>query len=514
MSQLSQPFITKFPTDSSYILTQRQTPEYMGANVHPEIFPDAQNIWINDSLWEFLQLEFPKDSPDFPAAQNLPKHIQPYATAYAGHQFGNWAGQLGDGRAIYAGEIIAKDGEAYELQWKGVGATPYSRFADGRAVLRSSIRECLMSEAMFHLGVPTTRCLSLALTGENVLRDIMYDGHPAYEKGAAVVRVAPSFLRFGHFELLAARNQESLLQKLADDTIERYFPEITNRNSTNNPYLALFKAIVEASVEMLVGWYRVGFTHGVMNTDNCSILGLTIDYGPYGMLEEYNLNYTPNTTDLPGRRYAFGRQAEMMQWNLLQLANAFVLLTKEGQELEKLLDYFGKLFWERFDEMMVQKFGLDSVLSNDAEWVKNWQNMMSENQLDFTLFFKALEDWREENSSYEAFPVASISYLPENLINKNQIHDFLVSYMDRLNSNKISLKESLTMMRKNNPWFVLRNYQLFECAKELEAGSDASFKELMKALERPYDKPDPHLTLKRPAKYSDTPGCSMLSCSS
>ncbi|MEY3421330.1 MAG: hypothetical protein RIR48_1622, partial [Bacteroidota bacterium] len=224
------------------------------------------------------------------AGNKLAEGSKPFAMCYGGHQFGNWAGQLGDGRAINLGEIVNSNGSQQNLQLKGAGPTPYSRSADGLAVLRSSIREFLCSEAMYHLGVPTTRALALVLTGEEVRRDIMYDGNPAMEKGAVVCRVAPSFVRFGNFEILAARQDETLLKKTADYVLEHYYPYLKN---DLNPYLALFKEVVEKTCQMIVDWQRVGFVHGVMNTDNMSILGLTIDYGPYGWIDDYDPNWTP-----------------------------------------------------------------------------------------------------------------------------------------------------------------------------------------------------------------------------
>ena len=203
-----------------------------------------------------------------------------YATCYGGHQFGNWAQQLGDGRAIFLGEAVNRAGQRFELQLKGAGPTPYSRSADGRAVLRSSLREFLCSEAMHHLGVPTTRALSLVTTGEAVMRDMFYDGHAAEEPGAVVCRVAPSFIRFGHFELPASRGDHALLKQLVDFTIARDFPEITVAQEQRLPLW--FTEVCERTARLIVHWMRVGFVHGVMNTDNMSVLGLTLDYGPYG----------------------------------------------------------------------------------------------------------------------------------------------------------------------------------------------------------------------------------------
>ena len=223
-----------------------------------------------------------------------------YATCYGGHQFGNWAGQLGDGRAIFLGEVITPVGQRFEIQLKGAGPTPYSRRADGRAVLRSSLREFLCSEAMHHLGVPTTRALSLVTTGEAVMRDMFYDGHPGEESGAVVCRIAPSFLRFGHFELPASRGDVALLKQLVEFAINRDFPEISG---THHDHLSRwFTEICERTARLMVHWMRVGFVHGVMNTDNLSILGLTIDYGPYGWIDNFDPAWTPNTTDAAGRR--------------------------------------------------------------------------------------------------------------------------------------------------------------------------------------------------------------------
>jgi uncharacterized protein YdiU (UPF0061 family) len=257
------------------------------------------------------------------------ENTHPYAMCYGGHQFGVWAGQLGDGRAINLFES-----NNLTLQLKGAGKTPYSRTADGLAVLRSSIREYLCAEAMHALGVPSTRSLSLSLSGDEVLRDIMYNGNPAYEKGAIVCRVAPSFIRFGNFEILASRNDIKNLQLLADFTIKEYFPEITSEGKQK--YVDFFESVVKSTLNMVIHWQRVGFVHGVMNTDNMSIHGITIDYGPYGWLEDFNPNWTPNTTDNQHKRYRYGNQPEIALWNLYQLANALYPIINETADLERI----------------------------------------------------------------------------------------------------------------------------------------------------------------------------------
>ncbi|NWG88065.1 MAG: YdiU family protein, partial [Hydrogenophilaceae bacterium] len=256
------------------------------------------------------------------AGNRLIEGMAPYAACYGGHQFGNWAGQLGDGRAINLGEAINAAGQRWELQLKGAGPTPYARRADGRAVLRSSIREFLCSEAMHHLGVPTTRALSLVATGESVLRDMFYDGNPQYEPGAVVCRVAPSFIRFGNFEIFSSRSDTALLEKLVDFTIARDFPEI--EGDVQEKRARWYEEVCTRTARMIAHWMRVGFVHGVMNTDNMSILGLTIDYGPYGWIDNYDPDWTPNTTDAEGRRYRFGHQPQIAHWNLSRLAESLV----------------------------------------------------------------------------------------------------------------------------------------------------------------------------------------------
>ncbi|MFH0784312.1 MAG: YdiU family protein, partial [Pseudomonadota bacterium] len=295
--------------------------------------------------------------------------MDPMAMCYGGHQFGSWAGQLGDGRAINLGEILNHRQKRWALQLKGAGPTPYSRRADGLAVLRSSIREFLCSEAMFHLGIPTTRALSVIATGEPVERDMFYDGHPKDEPGAVVCRVAPSFLRFGNFEILAARGETALLQKLVNYTIRTDFPELGPPSPAT--YIQWFNKICRTTAAMIVHWMRVGFVHGVMNTDNMSILGLTIDYGPYGWLENFSPDWTPNTTDAHGRRYSYNNQPHIGQWNLLQLANAIYPLVNRVEPFQEALADYNTLFLNGWNEMMAKKLGfLKFEKSSDDPLVK------------------------------------------------------------------------------------------------------------------------------------------------
>ncbi|WP_106917055.1 protein adenylyltransferase SelO [Chryseobacterium aurantiacum] len=511
IEHIRQPFIKKFPGDFSNNTMQRNTPKVLFSTIKPAGFDHPQLIAFNNVLSEEIGLgKFEEKNLDFLVGNDLPENVQTYATAYAGHQFGNWAGQLGDGRAILAGEIINDSGKKTEIQWKGAGATPYSRHADGRAVLRSSVREYLMSEAMYHLGVPTTRALSLAFTGEDVVRDMMYNGNPQLEKGAAVIRTAESFLRFGHFELMSAQQEYKTLQDLLDFTIENYFPEITS--SDNQKYKDFFENICTRTANLMVEWFRVGFVHGVMNTDNMSILGLTIDYGPYSMMDEYDLNFTPNTTDLPGRRYAFGKQGQISQWNLWQLANALHPMIKDEKFLEDTLNKYGTYFWEAHDTMLCRKFGFDELKKEDEEFFTNWQGLMQELELDYTLFFNQLEKITADLDLKEHFSKVSYTFLNEEKLEK--LKNFIENYESRLKFNSISREDSKKLMEKSNPKFTLRNYLLYECIEEISSGKTEMLEKLTKALENPYEEIFPEFSAKRPSGYDDTTGCSTLSCSS
>lgn len=511
IDKITQPFTEIFPGDFSGNTIQRNTPKVLFSTVEPVGFENPELIIFNEKLSEEIGLgKFNEDDLNFLAATHLPENIKTYATAYAGHQFGNWAGQLGDGRAILAGEIIDEAGEKNEIQWKGAGATPYSRHADGRAVLRSSVREYLMSEAMHHLEIPTTRALSLCFTGEEVVRDMMYSGNPQKEKGAVVVRTAESFLRFGHFELISAQKEIKILTELTDFTIKNYFKNITSQGEQK--YKDFFSEVCTKTADLMVDWFRVGFVHGVMNTDNMSILGLTIDYGPYSMMDEYDLNFTPNTTDLPGRRYAFGKQGQISQWNLWQLANALFPLIKDEKFLEETLNSYGNYFWEAHDKMLCRKFGFDEFKKEDEEFFINWQGLMQELQFDYTLFFNLLEKLESISDIKTEFQKISYGFIDDVKVKK--LENFIQNYSLRLKTNTISKEESLDLMKKANPKFLLRNYLLFECIEEINNGKTEILQKLTKALENPYEEIFPEFSVKRPVEYDDISGCSMLSCSS
>ncbi|HEX6154750.1 MAG TPA: YdiU family protein, partial [Burkholderiales bacterium] len=331
-------FVRELQPDPVLDNRSRQVPNASYTRVEPTPVAAPKLLGWSHALGEYLGIEKPSTpaAVEALAGNRVLPGMQPYAARYGGHQFGHWAGQLGDGRAITLGEIVATDGTRQELQLKGAGRTPYSRTADGRAVLRSSLREFLCSEAMHFLGVPTTRALSLVATGEPVVRDMFYDGHPAPEPGAVVCRVAPSFLRFGNFQIHAANNETELLKRLADYVLRNFYPGLD--------YSAFFQELCRRTALLMADWMRLGFVHGVMNTDNMSILGVTIDYGPYGWLEGYDPNWTPNTTDAPTLRYTYGNQPQIAHWNLARLAEALLPLIPDQAPLEKGLNLYAETF--------------------------------------------------------------------------------------------------------------------------------------------------------------------------
>ncbi len=447
------------------------------------------------------------------------KDTQPYAMCYGGHQFGNWAGQLGDGRAINLTEL-EHNGKRWALQLKGSGLTPYSRTADGLAVLRSSIREHLCSEAMHYLEVPTTRSLSVSLSGSEVMRDMLYNGNAAMEKGAIVARVAPSFIRFGNFEIFASRGEFDTLKKLTDYTIKAFYPHI--ESGTKEGYLAFFKEVASKTLDMIIHWQRVGFVHGVMNTDNLSILGLTIDYGPYGWLEGYDPNWTPNTTDRQFRRYRFGNQPQIAQWNLYQLANALFSFIDESEPLQEILDQFNTGFHTKYLEMMRGKLGLQKEVGADRDLISGLEKTLQLTETDMTLFFRLLSQYSAgmdvEDVKALLDPIKDAYYAPTEL--KDDIleawHQWLAQYVYRLQLEEISDTERKTAMNATNPKYVLRNYMAQMVIDEAEKGNTDLLNEVFELLKKPYDEqPEKEKWFaKRPEWARNKVGCSMLSCSS
>ncbi len=451
--------------------------------------------------------------------------MAPFAACYGGHQFGTWAGQLGDGRAITLGEVVNSAGQRWEMQLKGAGPTPYSRTADGRAVMRSSVREFLCSEAMHHLGVPTTRALSLVATGDQVVRDMFYDGNPRSEPGAVVCRVAPSFLRFGNFEILNARKETDLLKTLVDYTIRTHFPELGEPSVET--YLRWFEEICRRTAVMIAHWMRVGFVHGVMNTDNMSVLGLTIDYGPYGWLDNYDPDWTPNTTDAGGRRYRYGHQPGIAQWNLVRFANAIYPLVDAAEPLQAALTSYAETFLIEHQKMTAQKLGLASFRPDqDDSLVEELNSILALVETDMTIFYRRLADLDSNQSAAAAndldraiAPLIDAYYQPESMTaeHKQRIAAWIDRYRQRLSQDaEVTPTERRARMTAANPKYVLRNYLAQLAIDKAEQGDPSLVMKTLDVMRRPYDEqPDNEaFAAKRPDWARRRAGCSMLSCSS
>lgn len=442
---------------------------------------------------------------------------RPYAMCYGGHQFGHWAGQLGDGRAINLAEILHKS-QSWMLQLKGAGPTTYSRRGDGFAVLRSSIREYLCSEAMYYLGVPTTRALSLVLTGDMVIRDMLYDGNAEYEKGAIVCRVAPTFIRFGNFQIFVSRGDMENLRRLTDYTIAQFYPELGA--PSKETYLAFFKTVAERTLDMVLHWQRIGFVHGVMNTDNMSILGQTIDYGPYGWVDDYDPDWTPNTTDAQHRRYRFGQQPAVAHWNLAQLANALYPLIEEQEPLIAILKNFALKYEEKYVEMMRQKLGLLQNDDTDAALIQLLEALLAQSETDMTIFFRLLAQHEKAITDGNVL----LEMLGEAFYKREEITGelrenwaaWLQQYALRLQWESTTDEQRRTAMNRTNPKYVLRNYMAQLAIDRAEMGDYSLIYLFEDILKRPYDEQPEHQEwfAKRPDWARTRVGCSMLSCSS
>lgn len=449
--------------------------------------------------------------------------MTPYASCYGGHQFGQWAGQLGDGRAINLGEIKTRRGEHLTLQLKGAGRTPYSRSADGRAVLRSSLREFVASEAMHHLGIPTTRAMSLLTTGEKITRDILYNGNPRQEPGAIVSRIAPTFTRFGHFELPASRRDISLLKQLVDFSISCEY-ETFGFSKDPAGYGQWFMEVSRKTAYLIAEWQRVGFVHGVMNTDNLSIAGLTIDYGPFGWLDHFDPEWTPNITDAAGRRYAFSAQPEIARWNLVRLANAIYPLIGSPGPLEQGIEVYENDFKNHWDRAMSRKLGIriDSKKEADQQFVRELWDLLAERETDFTLFFRELSLWPREISPHKSLDIpeffkAAWYESPEiGTSFEQRIVLWSREYLDRMTregrASTLRNQERLAA----NPRFIFRNYLAQTVLEQIDEGDTQALHTLIEALKKPYEEQPEreHLARRRPDWAKNRVGCSMLSCSS
>ncbi|MDP3083970.1 MAG: YdiU family protein [Rubrivivax sp.] len=396
------------------------------------------------------------------------------ATVYSGHQFGSWAGQLGDGRALLVGEAETALGRR-EVQLKGSGLTPYSRMGDGRAVLRSSIREFLCSEAMHALGIPTTRALAIVGSALPVRRE-------SVETAAVVTRVAPSFLRFGHFEHFAHTAADpAALRRLADATIERYFPE--HRGSAA-PYAGLLETVTRRTARLMAQWQAVGFCHGVMNTDNISMLGLTIDYGPFGFLDAFDPGHICNHSDHSGR-YAFARQPQIGFWNLHALAQALLPLIDDQDAALAALEPYKTEFPDAFLAAMRAKLGLASARDEDRDLVDDLLRRMAADRADFSITWRRL-------AAFDSAAGAANTALRDLFIEREAFDAWALRYAERLRVEASVDAERAPRMNRVNPKYVLRNHLAETAIERARAGDFTEVQRLQRVLERPFDEQPEH----------------------
>jgi len=504
------------PEDSN----QRRQVEAAYSDVEPTPVKDPKLILhSSDLLCDLGLTESDAEDPEFTKvlAGNaaIPDSIS-WSMCYGGHQFGTWAGQLGDGRAIVLGEIETTSGDHYELQLKGAGPTPYSRRADGRAVLRSSIREFLCSEYMHHIGVPTTRALSLIGTGEPVARDFYYNGNVRLEPGAVVCRVAPSFLRFGSFQLPFSRGMPELTEDLIEYNIEHDFPHISSIPKQDQRILAWFGEVVNNTAALCAKWQSVGFVHGVLNTDNMSPLGITIDYGPYGFLEGFDPNYTPNLSD-QSLRYTYKNQPYICKWNLYALSGAVDSIlsfqsepNSLSEEISGVLEKYDDIFLEKFHNLFGEKLGLRNLHAMASEETKfqpplltSLFDLLSREKVDFSLFFRRLP-YLDPSKSYESFSDIpgelkavihgdSGEKAPEEVSeNLEDWYAWFQAYLKevREQEGEKGVLEGYRSWRDRmfavNPRIVLRNYYAQEAISLAESGDFTTLNRLYEAVQKPF----------------------------
>lgn len=439
----------------------------------PTPIPDPYLVCVSEDAAAMIGLTpemcHSSEFTDVFSGNQPPAKAKPFAAVYSGHQFGVWAGQLGDGRAISYGSIQLNDGTECEMQLKGAGLTPYSRMGDGKAVLRSSIREFLCSEAMYALGIPTTRALCIVGSDETVHRETP-------ETAAVVTRLAPSFIRFGSFEHWFYEKDITHLKILTDDVIQAYYPECLD---DPNPYAQFLNMVTYKTAQLIAHWQSVGFMHGVMNTDNMSILGLTLDYGPFGFMNEFDIRHICNHTDVNGR-YAFHKQPEIGHWNCFALAQALMPLINDTDRIKTILNSYPTIFHETHQQLLRKKLGLTMTQEQDEVLISQMFALLQQNHADFTLFFRRL-------SHLSLTPSDKDKSLEDLFIDRDALHNWLKDYRLRLHAESTDHAERQTLMLKTNPKYILRNHLAQIAIEKAQQKDFSEVNNLLFVLSHPFD---------------------------
>ena len=477
--------------------TFARLPENFYRRVKPTALPAPYLVSFNESAAKLIgldpqEIEQPEFAEYFSGNKLLP-NSEPISAIYAGHQFGTFVPQLGDGRAILLGEAVNENGERFDIQLKGAGSTPFSRMGDGRAVLRSTIREYLCSEAMHALGIPTTRSLCIVGSDAPVYRETT-------ETAAVLTRLAPTHVRFGSFELFYYRGQYEQVRQLADYVIAEFYP---HHATAENKYLEFLREIINRTAKLIAAWQAVGFAHGVMNTDNMSIVGLTIDFGPFGFLDEYDAGFICNHSDYAGR-YAFDQQPNVGLWNLYKLAQTLIPLI-ETEEAETVLGEYQNAFTEEFFKLMRGKLGLETKAADDEELLDDLLKILQINQIDYTRFFRRLSEFKQS--------VGERNYLLQGMfLDPASFDGWAEKYKNRL-ANEASVDETRRERMLNvNPKYILRNHIAQQAIEKAEKGDYTETNLLLKVLQRPFDE-QPEME-----RFSELPAAGaeriVVSCSS
>lgn len=452
--------------------TYSRLPEIFYRRVQPTPLPEPYLVSFNEKAAELIGLNAQEaarsEFVEYFTGNRLLPGSEPISAIYAGHQFGSFVPQLGDGRAILLGEAVNERGERWDIQLKGAGLTPFSRMGDGRAVLRSTIREYLCSEAMHALGIPTTRALCITGSDERVYRETV-------ETAAVLTRLAPTHVRFGSFELFFYRRQYEQVRELADYVIREFYPHLTD---AEDKYLQFLSEVIKRTAKLIAQWQAVGFAHGVMNTDNMSIIGLTIDYGPFGFLDEFDPEFICNHSDYSGR-YAFDQQPSIALWNLSRFAQTLVGLI-EPEEAMAQLDEFQRIFVDEYFRLMRGKTGLEKEELEDAQIISAMLEILQANNVDYTQFFRRLGEF--ETSENEKNDL-----LRQIFIDPMSFERWTKIYRLRLAKETNTDAERGERMMRVNPKFILRNHIAQAAIEKAQSGDYTEVDTLLKVLQNPFD---------------------------